>query len=173
MIGGEVGRAHHVRQTRHRYRRGTDSTPHRSEGHVMAAPMRLLVVDDDVDFRMLLSHQLTHVAGLEVVADAADGFEALELVEALVPDCVVIDLMMPGMDGFELISLLQQLATPPGMVAYSAMANNDVIEQVAQLGVELLMKSGDHTALIEAIHRSVAVRPADGFGAGRVPDTVL
>ncbi|MFT4745397.1 MAG: two-component system response regulator (stage 0 sporulation protein A) [Nonlabens sp.] len=139
----------------------------------MAAPMRLLVVDDDVDFRLLLRHQLTHVAGLEVVADAADGFEALELVDALIPDCVVIDLMMPGMDGFELIGLLQQLATPPGMVAYSAMASGDVMQQDARLGVELLMKSGDHTALIEAIYRSVAVRPADGYGATRVPNTVL
>ncbi len=124
----------------------------------MADPIRVLVVDDDVDFRLLLTWQLGRVANLDVVGDAADGFEALELVESLAPDAVVIDLMMPGMDGFELIVELSRLAAPPGMVAYSAMANEHATAQVARLGVELLTKSGDHTSLVEALDRAIAAR---------------
>jgi CheY-like chemotaxis protein len=137
----------------------------------MAASLHLLVVEDDVDFRMLLTSQLGQVAGLSVVGDAADGFEALALVNELVPDCVVIDLMMPGMDGYELIGELQRLATPPGMVAYSAMASDDAIAQVARLGVELLAKSGDQTALVEAVRRSTAARPVRIGDTHRVPVT--
>ncbi len=121
----------------------------------MDVPLRVLVVDDDPDFRILLRWQLGRTAGLEVVGDAADGFEALELVDELAPDAVVIDLMMPGMDGFELITQLLARDETPGMVAYSAMATDQARAQVAQLGVELMTKSGDHASIADALRRSV------------------
>lgn len=119
----------------------------------MDAPVRVLIVDDDVDFRAMLRWQLGKAADIDVIGDAADGYEALERVEALDPEVAVVDLMMPGMDGFELIDRL--LADHPDVVpvAYSAMANDHARDQLRSIGVEMLTKSGNAERLVEAIHR--------------------
>lgn len=119
----------------------------------MDRPVRVLIVDDDVDFRAMLGWQLSKADEVEVVGDAADGYEALEQVEALDPEVAVVDLMMPGMDGFELID--RMLADHPEVVpvAYSAMANEHARAQLEAIGVEMLTKSGDADKLVEAITR--------------------
>lgn len=117
------------------------------------APVRVLVVDDDVDFRAMLAWQLSKAEALTVVGDAADGFEALEQIEELSPHVAVVDLMMPGMDGFELID--RMLAEHPDVVpvAYSAMVNDHARDQLLTIGVEMLTKSGSAERLVEAITR--------------------
>ena len=67
---------------------------------------RVLVVDDDADAREMLSAYLVR-AGLEVVS-AEDGREALELVRSEAPDAVLLDLLMPVMDGMEFLEKLRQ-----------------------------------------------------------------
>lgn len=117
----------------------------------MAADVRVLVVDDDVDFRAMLHFQLDRADGCTVVGDAADGFEALEQVALLQPEVVVVDLMMPGMDGFELIGRLREEHPDVVPVAYSALASEHARQQLERVGVEVLTKSGSPEALHEAI----------------------
>ncbi len=119
----------------------------------MDAPVRVLIVDDDVDFRAMLAWQLGKAEKIQVIGDAADGYEALEQVDLLDPEVAVVDLMMPGMDGFELIDRL--LADHPQVVpvAYSAMANDHARDQLRSIGVEMLTKSGNAKLLVEAIRR--------------------
>src|SRR3712207_9082066 len=62
---------------------------------------RLLVVDDEPNIRELLSASLRY-AGFEV-ATAADGQQALALAETFRPDLLVLDVMMPGLDGFAVV----------------------------------------------------------------------
>lgn len=119
----------------------------------MTARVRVLIVDDDVDFRAMLRWQLSRAEDCEVVGDAADGFEALEHVAALQPAVAVVDLMMPGMDGFELIDRLLTDHPEVVPVAYSAMANDYAREQLESIGVEMLTKSGDPRRLLETIGR--------------------
>ena len=69
--------------------------------------LRVLVVDDDVDFRTLLSLQLNLAPGIDVVGSAADGREAIDLVESQEVDAVAMDLLMPRMNGFEAIAILR------------------------------------------------------------------
>jgi CheY-like chemotaxis protein len=119
----------------------------------MAADVRVLIVDDDVDFRAMLHFQLDQADGCTVIGDAADGYEALEQVALLQPEVVVVDLMMPGMDGFQLISRLRDEHPEVVPVAYSAMANEHARRQLAQVDVEMLTKSGSPEALQRAILR--------------------
>lgn len=119
----------------------------------MDEPVRVLIVDDDVDFRVMLRWQLSKADNLSVIGDAADGYEALERVEELDPEVAVVDLMMPGMDGFELIERLLEEHPEVASVAYSAMANEHAREQLEAIGVEMLTKSGDADKLVEAITR--------------------
>jgi len=67
---------------------------------------RLLVVDDEPNIRELLSASLRY-AGFEV-ATAADGQQALTLAESFRPDLLVLDVMMPGLDGFGVVSRMRQ-----------------------------------------------------------------
>jgi two-component system OmpR family response regulator len=70
------------------------------------AAARLLVVDDEPNIRELLSASLRY-AGFEV-ATAADGNEALRLADSFKPDLLLLDVMMPGLDGFGVVKRLRQ-----------------------------------------------------------------
>jgi two-component system, OmpR family, response regulator MprA len=119
-------------------------------------PLRVLVVDDDDDFRLMLRVQLNLVPDVECVGTAADGLEALDAIARERPDAVVMDLLMPNLDGFEAIERLRQCGDDVGVVAYTAVAGRYARDRVAELGVELVLKSGDATELVAALRRSVS-----------------
>lgn len=121
----------------------------------MTTPVRVLVVDDDDDFRLMLRVQLNLVTGVEVVGTAADGYEALDAIAQLQPDAVAMDLLMPNLDGFATIDRLQEEHTGVGVVAYTAVAGRYARDRVRAQGVELVLKSGDPTELVAALRRSV------------------
>src|SRR5690606_27322749 len=73
------------------------------------APGRILVVDDQAANLRVVTALLTR-HGYEVLS-ASDGASALELASAQVPDLMLLDMMMPGMDGFELIARLKEQPT--------------------------------------------------------------
>jgi DNA-binding NarL/FixJ family response regulator len=64
-----------------------------------AATLRVLVVDDQAPFRIAIRRVLGRASTLDVVAEASDGAEAVQLTEQLHPDIVLLDVRMPGMDG--------------------------------------------------------------------------
>lgn len=74
-----------------------------------APPRRLLVVDDDDDVREGLARALALRAGYEVQT-AADGFEAGFRFASFQPDLVILDVVMPGMGGFDICQRLRDLA---------------------------------------------------------------
>jgi SARP family transcriptional regulator, regulator of embCAB operon len=87
--------------------------------------MRVLIVDDVAAVREALRLLLSEEPGLEVVGEAADGHEALELAAALRPDLVLLDLEMPRLDGLAVIPRLRAQPYPPQIVAMSMHAADD------------------------------------------------
>jgi two-component system LytT family response regulator len=69
-------------------------------------PLRLAIVDDEPLARALLREYAAADATIEVVADCANGFEAVKAVAELKPDLVLLDVQMPKLDGFEVLELL-------------------------------------------------------------------
>lgn len=63
------------------------------------APVRLVVADDSEDLRMLIDIRLRHIDDIDLVALATDGLEAVDVVDAHLPDVVLMDMTMPGLDG--------------------------------------------------------------------------
>jgi DNA-binding NarL/FixJ family response regulator len=119
---------------------------------VGSEPLRVVIVDDEPDVMLLLRVQLESRPDVEVVGTASDGAEGVEQVKALRPDAVVMDLLMPRMNGFQAIEILQKEAPEVGVVAYSAVAGENVREEMDRLGVPLLLKSGEPGPLVQALH---------------------
>src|SRR5205809_5550533 len=83
-------------------------------------PLRVVVVDDIDDMRMLLRLQFDRDARFEVVGEAADGDEAIDVVSDLQPDLVVLDRMMPRLGGLEALPEIRRLAPSAAIVLYTA-----------------------------------------------------
>lgn len=93
---------------------------------------RVLIVDDQPAFRGHLHRLLAH-AGLCVVGEAGDILEAEPLVTALQPDLVLLDLMLPGIDGLEGISRLKALRPTLRVILISAYRNQaDLLQAAAE-----------------------------------------
>lgn len=122
-------------------------------------PIKVLVVDDEADVRLVVSLQLANEEGIEVVGTAVDGADAVEQCRALRPDAVVMDLLMPNVNGFEAIEQLRKELPAIGIVAYTGVAGDFVRSEMERLEVPLVLKSGDIVPLVEAIRRAAA-RPA-------------
>jgi DNA-binding NarL/FixJ family response regulator len=83
---------------------------------------RVLVVDDSPQLRDLLVLLLDDEEDIHVVGQAADGAEAVELVELLEPDVVLLDIAMPVMDGLEALRLLRLVAPATRVILLSGYA---------------------------------------------------
>jgi two-component system response regulator AlgR len=88
----------------------------------MAPPpkLRVLIVDDESPARERLRSLLTEIADVEVAGEAATAREALERVHELVPDVVLLDVRMPGMDGLQAARHLNVLEEPPAIIFTTA-----------------------------------------------------
>jgi DNA-binding NarL/FixJ family response regulator len=111
------------------------------------------VADDEPDVRLLLRLGLRH-HDIAVVGEASDGFEVLGICEDKPVDAIVLDLLMPRMNGFEVIPQLQRDHPRIGIVAYTAVAGDFVRREMSRLGIPLLLKSGDAAPLAEALHKA-------------------
>lgn len=87
----------------------------------------VLVVDDQQLLRRGLRLLLGTEPGLEVVGEAADGREALAMVERFRPDVVLTDARMPGMDGLELVRALAALDPPVTAVVLTTFDDEDIV----------------------------------------------
>ena len=82
--------------------------------------MKVLVVDDEAPARERLRQLLDDIDGFDCCADAANGEEALAIVNATRPDIVLLDIRMPGMDGIQAAHHMNALGDPPAIVFTTA-----------------------------------------------------
>ena len=116
---------------------------------------RILVVDDEPD--ILLLHRLNlEAAGHEVLL-AADGMKALERIDADRPDCVVLDVMMPVLDGWGVLEALQERTDAPPVLVVSAKSSTADIEHALSIGAKgYLAKPFNAQMLLDEVRSLVA-----------------
>jgi DNA-binding response OmpR family regulator len=103
------------------------------EDHVV---LRILICDDEAGTRLLLKRTLMRESNA-AVTEAADGLQALELLEERDFDLLILDLMMPGLDGVGVLKILREqarLANLP-VVILSGQRESETVQAVIQLGV--------------------------------------
>jgi CheY-like chemotaxis protein len=99
----------------------TEAATNASEIEVPGArtePIRVMIVDDDPDIRALL-RALMEAEGFEVVAEVADGYEAVPEAMRTQPDVVILDYMMPKLNGGEAAVFIRAVAPHARIVAFS------------------------------------------------------
>ena len=111
---------------------------------------QVVVADDDDEVRELLRFNL-ELEGHSVVGEAADGGQALEMTCARRPDVLVLDMMMPGTNGADVLRALGDCpGDRPCVVAYSASPTH--LELAGELGADrTVLKSGDMTDLMSVV----------------------
>lgn len=121
--------------------------------------IRVVVADDEPDVRLMLRYGL-EVDELSVVAEAADGAEAIERLDETGADAIVLDLLMPGTNGFEAIPEIRRRFPLVGIVAYSAVAGDFVRSEMRRMEIPLVLKQSDTARLADAIRDACARRRA-------------
>jgi two-component system, NarL family, response regulator LiaR len=119
--------------------------------------IRVLLVDDHTVVRKGLRTFLSYDAELEVVGEAADGAEALTLAQALTPDVVLMDLLMPGMDGIAATAAIRRALPETEVLALtSVLEDASVVGAVRAGAIGYLLKDTQADALCQAIKAAAA-----------------
>jgi len=128
--------------------------------------MRTLIVDDEAPARERLKRLLADVEGVELVGEAADGLQAVGMIEGLGPDLVLLDIQMPGMDGFEVI---EALADPPSIIFVTAY-DEYAIRAFEVNALDYLLKPYSRARLEQAVRRAeAALDEGEAFAARLEP----
>jgi DNA-binding NarL/FixJ family response regulator len=115
--------------------------------------IRVVLADDHAEFRLGLKEMLATDGGIEVVGEAENGAQAVALVGEVRPDVVVLDLVMPVMEGTEALGLiLREGSTPPGVVILTMRDEPRLRRELMGMGAStFLAKSASLAELIGAV----------------------
>jgi CheY-like chemotaxis protein len=105
--------------------------------------MRVLVVDDQPDYSRLVARWLHKLGGAVRVELAASAAEALARMESMMPDLVITDLVMPGMDGFELTRKVKEKAPAPVVVVMTSVEPPRFRELAGAAGADYCVDKGN------------------------------
>ena len=97
--------------------------------------VRVLLVDDENHVRLFI-RTVMHSMGCEVVAQAANGKEALEQFDKAAPDLVMLDINMPVMDGITALKELRKKSGKVASVMLTSLASAEVVEQCLEAGAD-------------------------------------
>lgn len=118
--------------------------------------LKVLVVDDEAPARARLAMMVGEIGGWTVVAEAANGREALDSVESCKPDVVLLDIRMPGMDGVEVAGQLCELPLPPAVV-FTTAYDEYAVKAFEANAVGYLLKPVRRERLLQALERAARV----------------
>lgn len=122
----------------------------------MNQPPTCVIADDHPLMREILRMRL-EIAGLEVVAEAADGPEAVRLVARCAPDVLVVDLNMPGLRGIEVIERVADLGCSTRSIMYAAAVRPQDVQRALTAGAcGFLDKSASNEMLTLALDTVIA-----------------
>jgi DNA-binding NarL/FixJ family response regulator len=114
--------------------------------------VRVLLVDDADPIRLLLRGLLGGAAGIEVVGEAGDGAEAIELARRLRPDVVLMDVTMPVLDGVSATAVITEELPGIRVLGLSISGDSETAERMVAAGAaDYLTKGGAADDLIAAV----------------------
>jgi len=120
-----------------------------------ALPIRILVADDHLVYRIGIRNLIGSESGFEVVGEASDGMQAIELYRRLRPDVLLLDLRMPQKSGIEVVQAVRKESGDAHILIVTSYQTEEEVFQVLQAGaLGYILKDMGREMLIQAI-RSV------------------
>ena len=139
-------------QTKESFR---DSVQHR--GRRARAPLRtVLVVEDFAPFRKIICSMLATRAHLQVIGEAADGSIALQKVQELKPDLILLDIGLPTINGLECARRIRLLASESKIIFVSQESSAEVVQEALKLASAYVVKTKITSELLAAIESVLA-----------------
>jgi DNA-binding NarL/FixJ family response regulator len=133
--------------------------------------MKIFLVDDHVILREGLKLILKQIPEIEIIGESGDGVDALEKIERLKPDLVVLDISLPGMTGIEIVRNLRKYNSSTKIIILSRHDNEEYIQQVLKMGIQAyVLKDDAGDDLIRAIE---AVKKEERYLSPRITSKLL
>ncbi len=124
------------------------------------SPIRVMVVDDHGMVRKGLITYLKNAPDLEVVAEARDGQEAVDLCSEIQPDVILMDLIMPELNGVAATRLIRKRYPQTQVVALTSFHEKELIQDAINAGaISYLLKNVSGDELAQAIRSALVGRP--------------
>lgn len=129
--------------------------------------MRVMVVDDATPVRQRLIASFRKAPGIEAVAEAVSGEAALALVDEFRPDLVMLDLMLPGMSGIEVLEVLRQAHPSIKVAVFTNYPYPAFRRRCVELGAaHFFGKSTDVQTILKAVNPAGAPPPSPAAAGG-------
>lgn len=124
--------------------------------------IKILIADDNTDFTYILEGCLSLDPFFEVVGIAKNGAGAMEMLASKMPDVLILDIVMPEMDGIEMLRQLKGSAVKkPVIIVLSALGSESVVQQALEFGADTYyVKPFDIELLVENIRELHRMRKA-------------
>jgi len=147
-------------------------------------PLKTLIVDDEPIARQVLREELELIPGVEVMGEADNGAKALDQIARHRPDLVLLDLQMPAMSGFEVVSGIRRGSHMPVIVivtaydsyavkAFEAGAIDYLLKPVAQDRLRLAVERASHVSERQAVERLAQLQEVAAPASGQRPRKIV
>jgi DNA-binding NarL/FixJ family response regulator len=121
-----------------------------------AAPIKtILVVDDSPEVRQVVRTFLERDATFKVCGEAGDGPEAIKKAELLTPDLVLLDFLMPGMNGIDVASVLRQLLPKTKIAIFSNYTDDFGARLSSAVGIDAVIAKGSLADMANSLKKLV------------------
>jgi len=125
-----------------------------------SSPIRVILADDHEMVRRGVAVSLLTFDDIEVVGEAGTGTEAVEICAALQPDVILMDLLMPGMDGVEATRLIRQQYPTVQVIVLTSFNQQARVERAIKVGaIGYLLKDVSREDLAQAVRAAKAGKP--------------
>ncbi len=121
--------------------------------------MKILISDDEELARSRLRQHIDELDAFDVIAEAANGIETLDLCEKLHPDVVLLDIRMPAMDGIEAAQHLSQFENPPAII-FTTAYDQHVLKAFETNATDYLLKPVRKEKLLNALNKAKKLNQA-------------
>lgn len=122
----------------------------------MADVISVLIADDNIEFGNLTSEYMAKQKDIKVVGIAHDGLQAVEMIKTSMPDVVILDIIMPNLDGIGVLERIasMQLKSKPIIIILSALNQDGIIQKTISLGADYyIVKPFDLSVLVSRIRQ--------------------